>query len=123
MRRISWAGAVMGIAVVVAGCKSNTSARQAPLWSIGQTNLPTTAASLPARRATVIPGRIDAVNARIKYVVISYPLGPLPAVGTSLGVYRNATRIAEVRVTLPQKNNLTAADIVSGECQIGDEVR
>jgi hypothetical protein len=123
MRRISWACAAMGVAVVVAGCKSGTSAKQTPLWSIGQTNLPATTTPLPARRATVIPGRIDAVNARIKYVVISYPLGPLPAVGTSLGVYRDGARIAEVRVTLPQKNNLTAADIVSGDCQIGDEVR
>jgi len=75
------------------------------------------------RPSTSISGRIDWVNAKARYVIISMPLGMMPALQSHLSVYRNGLKVAELKVSPPQQNNFTAADIVSGECQIGDEVR
>jgi hypothetical protein len=68
-------------------------------------------------------GRVDRVNPKPPYVILSFPIGSLPRVDTHLNVYRNNIKVAEVRVTLPQQDNLTAADVIAGECQVGDEAR
>lgn len=43
--------------------------------------------------------------------------------GKRLNVYRNGLKVGELKVTGPQRDNNTVADIVAGECQVGDEVR
>jgi hypothetical protein len=69
-------------------------------------------------------GRVTSVNASARYVVISYPVGtPLPVVDTRLHVYRDGLKVAEVKVSKEQIDINTVADIVTGECRIGDEVR
>jgi hypothetical protein len=75
------------------------------------------------RPSSVLVGRIDSINIRAAYVIASFPFGSLPMVGSRLDVYRQGLKVAELKVTLPQENNLTAADIVAGECRIGDEAR
>ena len=56
-------------------------------------------------------------------MVLSFPIGAVPAVDSRLNVYRGGLKVGELKVTPPQQNNFTAADIIAGECQIGDEVR
>ena len=81
--------------------------------------------NLPAPKAfgALAPGRIDSVKPKGRYVIISFPIGTMPSVDTLLSVYRKGLKVGEVKVTPPQQNNFTAADIIEGECQVGDEVR
>ena len=75
------------------------------------------------RPSSVLVGRIDSINVKVRYVIVSFPIGLLPAVGSQLDVYRDGLKVAELKATPPQENNLTAADIIAGECRMGDEVR
>jgi hypothetical protein len=105
MRRILWTAA---IGLTVAGCRGPRATAPA-------------AAPASAKPVRTLVGRIASVNPKLRYVVISFQ--SVPALDTRLNVYRANLKVAEVSITRPQQNNLTAADIITGECQIGDEVR
>jgi len=103
--------------LVLAGCAGPSAPKPA-----GDSNWRNTNASV-LRPSSVLVGRIDSINLKAGYVIISFPFGSLPAVASRLDVYRQGLKVAELKVTPPQENNLTAADIVAGECRIGDEAR
>jgi len=110
----------VAIAVCLVGCTKFRPERQAA----GEQGRPRTNSEPRASRfSTQWRGRVDAVNAKGQFVVISFPIGALPAPTTRLSIYRNNAKVGEVKVTPPQQGNLTAADILSGECQVGDEAR
>jgi hypothetical protein len=74
--------------------------------------------------AAASSGRITSVNPTARFVVITYPVGvALPAVERQLAVYRSGLKVAEIRITGPSRDLNTVADITTGECQPGDEVR
>jgi len=110
-------------AVGVAGCAR----RQSEPWAH-------TAPAGPAPKASAVivtptearSGRIRSVNSTARYVVITYPVGvPLPAPERSLNVYRAGLKVAEVKAGGDREriDVNVVADIVAGECQVGDEVR
>lgn len=69
-------------------------------------------------------GRILSVNPAARYAVVSYGVGvPLPAVGQVLSVYRAGLKVAEIKVSGPSRDSNTVGDILTGEGQVGDEVR
>ena len=68
-------------------------------------------------------GRVASVNAAGRFVVITYPLGNLPATERRLGVYRAGLKVAEVKVGRDRVDVNLVADILAGDCQAGDEVR
>jgi PBP1b-binding outer membrane lipoprotein LpoB len=68
-------------------------------------------------------GQVAMVNAEAHFVVLSFPPGPVPQTDHHLNVYRNGLRVGEVKVTGPQHENDTVADIVTGDVQLHDEVR
>ena len=106
------------MAMVLAGCAKTRAVKegsQAPGWKGGS--------NVPKNKLTLAPGRIDSVNAKARYIVISFPIGTMPSIDTLLSVYRQGVKVAEVKVTPPQQNNFTAADIITGGCQVGDEIR
>ena|SRR5438132_3496147 len=109
--------ASVALAVVcLAGCaKMRPDGRAARGQEISRTN------GQVSRFARQWRGRVDSVSTKGQFVVISFPLGGLPSANTRLSIYRNNAKVGEVKVTPPQQGNLTAADIVAGECQIGDE--
>lgn len=63
------------------------------------------------------------VNSAARFVILTFPVGQMPPVGQLLYVYRHGLKVGEVRVTAPQQDDNTAADIVSGEAALGDEIR
>lgn len=71
-------------------------------------------------------GKVTSVNSTARYVVITYPVGvPMPAPERTLNVYRAGLKVAEVKMGGERERmdvNATA-DIVAGECRVGDEVR
>jgi hypothetical protein len=66
---------------------------------------------------------VSAYNAVGRFVVLSFPVGRMPRLDQTLFLYRNGLKVAEVKVTGPQRDNNVVADIISGDAQAGDEVR
>jgi hypothetical protein len=74
--------------------------------------------------AAVAPiGRVASINKSSRFVVISYSIGSEPTLRQKLNVYRNNLKVGELRVTGPQSEGNTVADIIVGEVELNDEVR
>jgi hypothetical protein len=72
---------------------------------------------------TSLSGKVVSCNDVGRFVVLNFPVGHMPAVGQNLFLYRNGLKVAEIKVTGPQRDENIVADIVSGDAQAGDEVR
>ena len=72
---------------------------------------------------TSLTARVASYNATGRFVVLSFPVGRMPKPDQTLYLYRNGLKVAEVRITGPQRENNIVADIVNGDAQVGDEVR
>ena len=68
-------------------------------------------------------GKVAMVNRSAGFVVLTFLPGEVPAVERRLPVYRNGLKVGEVKITGPEKDNNTVADIIAGEPQVNDEVR
>ncbi len=68
-------------------------------------------------------GTVARVNSAARFVILTFPVGSMPQVGQVLYVYRHGLKVGEVKVTAPQQDDNTAADIVTGEAALGDEIR
>ena len=68
-------------------------------------------------------GRVAAVNSGGHFVVLTFPLGTMPALEKRLNVYRAGLKVGEVKVSGPQLDINIDADVTAGECRVGDEVR
>ncbi len=71
----------------------------------------------------ILTGNVVSVNRVGRFVVLQFPPGRMPAEGSTLFVYRQGLKVAELNVTGPQKDDHTVADIRTGECRPDDEVR
>lgn len=72
--------------------------------------------------STALTGKIMRVDKRARFAVVSFPLGRLPANEQRLSVYREGLKVGEVKITGPQRDDKTVADIVAGDCDAGDQV-
>ncbi len=68
-------------------------------------------------------GKVVAFNAPGRFVVLNFATSQIPRVDQTLFLYRAGLKVAEIKITGPQNDDNTVADIVSGEAQVGDEVR
>jgi hypothetical protein len=89
---------------------------------------PGASAGAAAGKAVVTPainvmGRVSTLNVDGRFVVLNFPGGKMPAQDQRLAVYRRDVKVAEVKITGPQRESNVVADIVSGEPEVGDEVR
>ncbi|MGP8220319.1 MAG: hypothetical protein ACLQPI_12830 [Limisphaerales bacterium] len=70
-----------------------------------------------------LTARVVSYNASGRFVVLSFPVGQMPKPDQSLFLYRAGMKVGEVKITGPQRENNIVADLVTGEAQVGDEVR
>ena len=91
---------------------------------------PAPGAAQPAQtnKLIVVPspsvrGKIVVVNPNARYVIFSYPLGHVPQPERRLAVYRNGLKVADIKVGPQRMDTNAVADIITGDCQPGDEVR
>lgn len=70
-----------------------------------------------------LTARVASYNAAGRFVVLSFPVGRMPAMDQTLFLYRNGLKVGEVEITGPQRDNDIVADLVNGTAQVGDEVR
>ena len=88
-----------------------------------------TPASAPRTSQTVVTldnsltARVAAYNAAGRFVVLNFPVGQMPKLDQTLFLYRDGLKIAEVKVCGPQRDDNIVADLVSGDAEVGDEVR
>ena len=70
-----------------------------------------------------LTARVVSYNASGRFVVLSFPVGQMPKLEQGLFLYRDGMKVGEVKITGPQRENNIVADLVTGEAQVGDEVR
>jgi len=70
-----------------------------------------------------LTARVVSYNASGRFVVLGFPVGQMPKPDQSLFLYRDGMKVGEVKITGPQRENNIVADLVTGEAQVGDEVR
>ncbi len=68
-------------------------------------------------------GKVASINTVARFVVLNFPIGHLPAMDQRFNVYRLGLKIGEVKVTGPQLEDNVVADLLTGDAQVGDEVR
>ena len=72
---------------------------------------------------TLLVGKVAKVNLEGRFVVVTFPIGHLPALQQRLNVYRRGLKVGEVRITGPQLDDSVVGDLAAGEALVGDEVR
>jgi hypothetical protein len=101
--------------ILISGCASHKQKTSAPVPK-GSSLIITPDASLAAR--------VVSYNVTGRFVVLSFPVGQMPGMGQSLFLYHDGLKSGEVKISGPQDdNNHIAADLVTGDAQVGDEVR
>ena len=70
-----------------------------------------------------LTARVVSCNSAGRFVVLGFPVGQMPKTEQGLFLYRNGMKVGEVKVTGPQRDNNIVADLITGEAQVGDEVR
>jgi hypothetical protein len=68
-------------------------------------------------------GHVALVNNEARFIVITFPPGAVPQAGQPMNVNHHGLKIGEVKITGPQRDNDTVADLVSGDAYVGDEVK
>jgi len=84
---------------------------------------PTNRSSVIVMPSVVVQGKVAMVNPNARHAILGFPIGQMPPLGRRLNVYRAGLKVGELKVTGPKLDLNIAADIVAGECQVGDEVR
>lgn len=100
---------------------------QDPVWTDAE-NTATTKGAQPNGNAVIFPitsgdGTVVKVNQKLRFVVLEFPLHPIPAIGQQLFLYRRGQKVARIQVSGPVRGRTVAADILEGNAEENDEVR
>ncbi len=68
-------------------------------------------------------GKVDLYNEDGRFVVLDFPIGHVPPTDQQMSVYRQGLKVGQIKITGPQRENRTVADLVDGEARKGDEVK
>ena len=114
---------LMPLTLVIAGMLAAGCAYHRP----ARTARPATPAAV-APQPIVTPdnsltARVVSYNASGRFVVLSFPVGQMPKPDQSFFLYRDGMKVGEVKITGPQRENNIVADLVTGEAEVGSEVR
>jgi hypothetical protein len=68
-------------------------------------------------------GKVVKVNSEARFVILDFAINSVPQPERKLNVYRSGLKVGEIKVTGPERDNNTVADLIAGEAQVNDEVR
>jgi len=106
------AGVTLGLGVMLlAGCASSKKTGSS-------TPPPAIVTADDAQRATVAM-----YNPIGRFVVLSFPAGNLPKHDQVFFIYHGGLKAGEIKITGPERDNSTVADLINGTAQAGDAVR
>lgn len=103
--------------LIVPGCAHHASS---PRPAAAQTPSPLHPIITPDTSLSATVVRYNSVG---RFVVLSFPVGQMPQNGQTLFLYRAGMKVGQVKITGPQRDNDTVADLTAGDAQVGDEVR
>jgi hypothetical protein len=107
--------------LLVGGCSSPSPTKPTPN-SIGGTARGTnTPPSIRPLGDTI--GRVVQVNVPLRFVVLDFPLNPLPTFGQRLELVRNGEVTGLVKVSSFYRGTSVVADLVEGNAAVDDSVR
>ena len=111
-------------ALAVSGCAARKTAEPPRAGAMAMpSGAPATTQTLIVTPENALVGKVAMVNTAARFVVLNFPLGKMAAVEQRLNLYRRGLKVGEVKVTGPQREDNTVADLVAGEAEVGDEVR
>jgi hypothetical protein len=84
---------------------------------------PTSEPQLIVTGAEGLGGKVSFVNPNLRYAVLTFPVGQMPALNQQLNLYRGGLKVGIVSVCGPQRDDSIVADLIMGEAQAGDEAR
>jgi hypothetical protein len=105
---------------IACGCAHHHAAVPQP------TPAPTPVTSVPQPIVTPdnsLAAKVVRYNSVGRFVVLSFPVGQMPQTGQTFFIYRAGMKIGQIKITGPQRDNDTVADLVEGDAQEGDDVR
>ena len=106
---------VLAAGILASGCVFHKAKTPAPAPA---------AATVIVTPDTSLAASVVRCNPAGRFVVLNFPPGRMPAVGQSFFLYRAGLKQGEVKISGPRDdNNNIVADIVTGDAQVGDEVR
>jgi len=70
-----------------------------------------------------LPGTVISVNPSARFAVLRFGIGQMPSLDQRMSAYRQGLKVADLKISGPQRDIHTVADILAGECRAGDEVR
>jgi hypothetical protein len=118
------------VGMLATGCAHNKTAQTTkpvkPAVAVRQTAVKPAAVVAPPTIVTPdnsLAARVVSYNATGRFVVLSFPPGQMPKLEQSFFLYRDGLKVGEVKITGPQRDNNIVADLVTGEAQVGSEVR
>jgi hypothetical protein len=91
-----------------------------------QTKTSKSAAKMPPAIVTPdtsLAAKVVSYNSAGRFVVLSFSVGQMPKMDQGLFLYRDGLKVGEIKITGPQNDNNIVADLVTGDAQVGDEVR
>jgi len=127
--RWDWVVLFGAMAFLGCGCAGGSKAATDPFAPVPSGSLqpargaPSKPPGLIVEPASGNRGKIILVNASARYVVLNCPFGYIPALDRKMNVYRGSLKVAEIKITGPQRDTSTVGDIIAGECHVGDEAR
>lgn len=71
----------------------------------------------------MMPGTVISVNPSARFAVLRFPIGQMPPLNQRMTAYRQGLKVADLKISGPQRDVHTVADVVAGECRVGDDVR
>jgi len=115
--RLTFRVLLLGVLMALMGCKSSAPNYDGVPEPTGKPAKPIVKAS------TELVGKVSTFNTIGRFAVLNFPVTRMPSVGQTLFLYRDGLKVGEIKVTGPQKDDNIVGDLVSGEGQVGDEVR
>lgn len=79
--------------------------------------------TLPLVPITESRGIVVLVNTQSLFIVADFSFNPVPKPGQRLAIFRNGQRVAEARTSAFARGSFVAADILTGEARLNDQVR
>jgi hypothetical protein len=70
-----------------------------------------------------LSAKVVRYNSVGRFVVLSFSVGQAPQNGQTFFLYRAGMKVGQIKITGPQRDNDTVADLVDGNAQEGDDVR
>ena len=72
---------------------------------------------------TSLSAKVVRYNSVGRFVVLSFPVGQMPETGQTFSIYHAGAKVGEVKITGPQRDTDTVADLTQGSAEEGDDVR